>query len=81
MALEAALLFVDVQNHYATAAGGEFASMPAEQVQSEYGFSGRCELPRSLKLFPLEVHRWIGALLHGSGFDYARLASSSAQRA
>jgi ureidoacrylate peracid hydrolase len=34
----AALLFVDVQNYNATAAGGEFASMPADQVQREYGF-------------------------------------------
>ena len=34
----AALLFVDVQNYNATAAGSEFASMPAEQVQQEYGF-------------------------------------------
>ena len=35
---EAALLFVDVQNYNATAAGGEFASMPPEQVQREYGW-------------------------------------------
>jgi ureidoacrylate peracid hydrolase len=34
----AALLFVDVQNYNATAAGGEFASMPADQVQQDYGF-------------------------------------------
>jgi len=34
----AALLFVDVQNYNATAAGGEFASMPADQVQREYGW-------------------------------------------
>jgi ureidoacrylate peracid hydrolase len=34
----AALLFVDVQNYNATAAGGEFADMPAEQVQREYGW-------------------------------------------
>lgn len=33
----AALLFVDVQNYNATPAGGEFASMPPEQVQREYG--------------------------------------------
>lgn len=32
----AALLFVDVQNYNATAAGGEFAAMPAEQVHQEY---------------------------------------------
>ena len=35
---EAALLFVDVQNYNATAAGGEFASMPPGQVQQEYGW-------------------------------------------
>ena len=35
---EAALLFVDVQNYNATPAGGEFASMPPEQVQREYGW-------------------------------------------
>ena len=35
---EAALLFVDVQNYNATAAGGEFASIPPEQVQREYGW-------------------------------------------
>src|SRR5579875_2100369 len=35
---EAALLFVDVQNYNATAAGGEFACMPPEQVQREYGW-------------------------------------------
>ena len=35
---EATLLFVDVQNYNATAAGGEFASMPPEQVQREYGW-------------------------------------------
>jgi ureidoacrylate peracid hydrolase len=34
----AALLFVDVQNYNATAAGGEFASMPSDQVQQDYGF-------------------------------------------
>jgi ureidoacrylate peracid hydrolase len=34
----AALLFVDVQNYNATAAGGEFAATPAEQVQREYGW-------------------------------------------
>jgi ureidoacrylate peracid hydrolase len=35
-AKHAALLFVDVQNYNATAAGGEFAAMPAEQVHQEY---------------------------------------------
>jgi ureidoacrylate peracid hydrolase len=35
---QAALLFVDVQNYNATAAGGEFAHMATEQVQSEYGW-------------------------------------------
>jgi ureidoacrylate peracid hydrolase len=35
---EAALLFVDVQNYNATAAGGEFASMSPELVQREYGW-------------------------------------------
>ena len=35
---QAALLFVDVQNYNATAAGGEFASMPAAQVQREYSW-------------------------------------------
>ena len=35
---EAALLFVDVQNYNATPTGGEFASMPPEQVQREYGW-------------------------------------------
>jgi ureidoacrylate peracid hydrolase len=34
---QAALLFVDVQNYNATAAGGEFAAMPPDQVQREYG--------------------------------------------
>ncbi len=34
---QAALLFIDVQNYNATAAGGEFASMPPDQVQQEYG--------------------------------------------
>jgi ureidoacrylate peracid hydrolase len=34
----AALLFVDVQNYNATSAGGEFGSMPPEQVQREYGW-------------------------------------------
>jgi len=34
----AALLFVDVQNYNATATGGEFADMPAEQVEREYGW-------------------------------------------
>jgi ureidoacrylate peracid hydrolase len=34
----AALLFVDVQNYNATAAGGEFASMAADEVQREYGW-------------------------------------------
>jgi ureidoacrylate peracid hydrolase len=34
----AALLFVDVQNYNATAAGGEFASMPPDHVQQEYGW-------------------------------------------
>jgi ureidoacrylate peracid hydrolase len=34
----AALLFVDVQNYNATAAGGEFANMAAGQVQREYGW-------------------------------------------
>jgi ureidoacrylate peracid hydrolase len=34
---QTALLFVDVQNYNATAAGGEFAAMPPDQVQSEYG--------------------------------------------
>src|SRR6201996_1070795 len=34
----AALLFVDVQNYNATAAGGEFASMPPGHVQREYGW-------------------------------------------
>jgi ureidoacrylate peracid hydrolase len=33
----AALLFVDVQNYNATAGGGEFASMPPDHVQQEYG--------------------------------------------
>ncbi len=35
---EAALLFVDVQNYNATAAGSEFAAMLPEQVQREYGW-------------------------------------------
>lgn len=35
---QAALLFVDVQNYNATAVGGEFASMPPDQVQQEYGW-------------------------------------------
>src|ERR1700678_2417319 len=35
---EAAVLFVDVQNYNATAAGGEFASMPPDRVQQEYGW-------------------------------------------
>lgn len=35
---QAALLFVDVQNYNATAAGGEFASMPPDRVQQEYGW-------------------------------------------
>lgn len=35
---EAALLFVDVQNYNATAAGGEFAAMTPERVQREYGW-------------------------------------------
>ena len=35
---QAALLFVDVQNYNATAAGGEFAGMPHEQVEREYGW-------------------------------------------
>ena len=35
---QAALLFVDVQNYNATPAGGEFASMSPDQVQSEYGW-------------------------------------------
>jgi ureidoacrylate peracid hydrolase len=35
---EAALLFVDVQNYNATAAGSEFAGMPPDQVQLEYGW-------------------------------------------
>jgi ureidoacrylate peracid hydrolase len=34
---QTALLFVDVQNYNATAAGGEFAAMPPGQIQSEYG--------------------------------------------
>jgi ureidoacrylate peracid hydrolase len=34
----AALLFVDVQNYNATAAGGEFAAMPPDHVQQEYGW-------------------------------------------
>jgi ureidoacrylate peracid hydrolase len=34
---QAALLFVDVQNYNATAAGGEFSAMPPDQVQREYG--------------------------------------------
>jgi ureidoacrylate peracid hydrolase len=34
----AALLFVDVQNYNATAAGGEFAAMPAAQVERDYGW-------------------------------------------
>jgi ureidoacrylate peracid hydrolase len=34
----AALLFVDVQNYNATAAGGEFASMTADEVEREYGW-------------------------------------------
>ena len=34
----AALLFVDVQNYNATAAGGEFANMPPEQIEREYGW-------------------------------------------
>jgi ureidoacrylate peracid hydrolase len=34
----AALLFVDVQNYNATAAGSEFASMPPDHVQREYGW-------------------------------------------
>jgi len=34
----AALLFVDVQNYNATAAGGEFHSMPPDEVQREYGW-------------------------------------------
>jgi ureidoacrylate peracid hydrolase len=37
-AKHAALLFVDVQNYNATAAGGEFAAMPAHQVQQEYSW-------------------------------------------
>lgn len=32
----AALLFIDVQNYNASAAGGEFSSMPPDQVQREY---------------------------------------------
>ncbi len=35
---QAALLLVDVQNYNATAAGGEFSALPAEQVQREYGW-------------------------------------------
>jgi ureidoacrylate peracid hydrolase len=35
---QAALLFVDVQNYNATAAGGEFAGMPPEQVERDYGW-------------------------------------------
>jgi len=35
---QAALLFVDVQNYNATAAGGEFANMPPEQIEREYGW-------------------------------------------
>jgi ureidoacrylate peracid hydrolase len=35
---QAALLFVDVQNYNATAAGGEFASMERERVAQEYGW-------------------------------------------
>jgi ureidoacrylate peracid hydrolase len=35
---EAALLFVDVQNYNATAAGAEFAAMMPEHVQREYGW-------------------------------------------
>lgn len=35
---QAALLFVDVQQYNTTAAGGEFANMPAEQVEREYGW-------------------------------------------
>jgi ureidoacrylate peracid hydrolase len=34
----AALLFVDVQNYNATGAGGEFASMAADEVKREYGW-------------------------------------------
>ena len=34
----AALLFVDVQNYNATAAGGEFAGMDPEAVKREYGW-------------------------------------------
>lgn len=34
----AALLFVDVQNYNATAAGGEFSAMAPQQVQGEYGW-------------------------------------------
>ncbi len=34
----AALLFVDVQNYNATAAGGEFAGMDPEAVEREYGW-------------------------------------------
>lgn len=37
-AKHAALLFVDVQNYNATAAGGEFAAMPPDQVQREYAW-------------------------------------------
>jgi ureidoacrylate peracid hydrolase len=35
---QAALLFVDVQNYNATAAGGEFASMERERVEQDYGW-------------------------------------------
>lgn len=35
---QAALLFVDVQNYNATAAGAEFAHLPADQVEREYGW-------------------------------------------
>jgi ureidoacrylate peracid hydrolase len=34
----AALLFVDVQNYNGTAAGGEFAGLPPEQVTRDYGW-------------------------------------------
>jgi ureidoacrylate peracid hydrolase len=34
----AALLFVDVQNYNATAAGGEFAAMATDEVEREYGW-------------------------------------------
>jgi ureidoacrylate peracid hydrolase len=34
----AALLFIDVQNYNASAAGGEFATMSPEQIEREYGW-------------------------------------------